>query len=196
MTDRLRAQIQESIVFAADGGMAHAKALNVKPKLWIGDFDSSNDALKKDYKDIEVLSFPVEKDMTDGELSVETALKWGATRLILCGAFGGERSDHSFYHLVYALSLAKRGIDVFLTSGKEEAYPFLPGDKNIELPQDSLFSIIGLSDLEGLTIEGAKWPLKDHNVAFGASLTLSNYVQGNLNLKLSGGQALILATPK
>lgn len=35
ITDRLRNQIRNSRVIAADGGMRHAEALNVVPELWL-----------------------------------------------------------------------------------------------------------------------------------------------------------------
>ena len=53
----------------------------------------------------------------------------------------------------------KTVIDVLLTSGEEEAYPLLPGSREIDLPKGSLFSILGLDTLTGLSIAGARYPL-------------------------------------
>ncbi|MHC5305902.1 thiamine diphosphokinase [Bartonella sp. LJL80] len=194
VTPRLKQQVSGSIVLAADGGMRHAKPLDLKPDLWLGDFDSSDEELKQLYSGIERAVFPVAKDMTDGELAVDAALARGAKRIILCGAFGGERTDHALFHMTFAVNLAKRGINVMLASGREEAYPVLPGAFQYDLPDRSLFSIIGLSDLDGLCIEDAEWPLADKHVPFGASLTLSNRIRGTLNVKLRSGQAILLAT--
>ncbi len=44
-------------------------------------------------------------------------------------------------------SLAEQGYDVLLTSGEEEAVPLLPGTLELDLPQDSLFSVPGFSEL-------------------------------------------------
>ncbi|KEC56470.1 thiamine diphosphokinase [Bartonella koehlerae] len=194
ITDRLRNQIRNSRVIAADGGMRHAEALNVVPELWLGDFDSSQQALKSKYADVPREVFPPDKDMTDSALACERALQKGAEKLILCGAFGGERNDHSLSHMTQALVMEEKGISVLLTSGCEEGWPLLPKPFSCDLPDGSLFSIIGFSDLKGLTISGAKWSLCDKNVSFGSSLTLSNRICGTFSCHLCSGKAIMLAS--
>ncbi|WP_019221123.1 thiamine diphosphokinase [Bartonella senegalensis] len=194
ITDRLRNQIRNSRVIAADGGMRHAEALNLVPELWVGDFDSSQQALKHKYADVPREVFPSDKDMTDSALACERALQKGAEKLILCGAFGGERSDHSLSHMTQALVMEEKGISVLLTNGLEEGWPLLPKPFSCDLPDGSLFSIIGFSDLKGLTLSGAKWPLCDKNVSFGSSLTLSNRICGTFSCHLCSGKAIVLAS--
>ncbi|AQT48358.1 MULTISPECIES: thiamine diphosphokinase [Bartonella] len=194
VTGRLISQIGKSNVIVADGAIRYIEALHVKPELWVGDFDSTGSGLKLKYNTIEQRSFPVAKDKTDGELAIDFALERGAERIILCGALGGKRSDHAFFHFAHALAMKKKGIDVLLTSGNEEGYAILPGHYTFDFPVGTIFSLIGFDDLGGLTIEGARWPLFEKNVPFGSSLTLSNEVNGKLQLHLSTGRALLLAT--
>ncbi len=194
VTGRLISQIGNSNVVVADGAIRYIEALHVKPELWVGDFDSTGSGLKLKYNTIEQRSFPVAKDKTDGELAIDFALERGAERIILCGALGGKRSDHAFFHFAHALAMKKKGIDVLLTSGNEEGYAILPGHYTFDFPVGTIFSLIGFDDLGGLTIEGARWPLFEKNVPFGSSLTLSNEVNGKLQLHLSTGRALLLAT--
>mgnify|MGYP001184054706 CR=1 FL=1 len=73
---RLAAQIEGARVIAADGGMRHAATLGLVPELWVGDFDSSDTALKARFSGVERVEHPVAKDMTDGELAIEAALDW------------------------------------------------------------------------------------------------------------------------
>ncbi|WP_336293909.1 thiamine diphosphokinase [Bartonella sp. CB169] len=193
ITDRLRNQIRNSRVIAADGGMRHAEALNVIPELWLGDFDSSDQALIHKYSNVTREVFPADKDMTDCALACEKALQKGVTKLILCGAFGGERSDHSLSHMTQALLLSEKGISVLLTSGFEEGWPVLSEPFSCDLPEGCLFSIIGFSDLQGLTLSGVKWPLYNKNISFGSSLTLSNRVCGTFSCHLGSGKAILLA---
>ena len=193
VTPRLLAEIKESNVIVADGAIRYVEPLGVTPELWVGDFDSADPALMIKYRNIERRSFPVAKDKTDGELAIDFALERGANRIILCGALGGKRSDHAFFHFVHALAMKQNGIDVLLTSGTEEGYAILPGHYSFDFPAGTIFSIIGFDDLGGLTIEGAKWPLRRKNVPFGSSLTLSNEVVGQLHLTLSSGRAILVA---
>ncbi|WP_438751473.1 thiamine diphosphokinase [Pararhizobium sp. O133] len=195
-TERLAAQLTRARVIAADGGMRHARTLGLAPELWVGDFDSTPAALVEQWPDVHREPYPPAKNETDGEIAVAAALERGAKKLILAGALGGERSDHAFMHLLYAAKLAEDGLDVLLTSGEEEAWPLLPGNRAIDLPKGSLFSILGLDTLTGLCIEGARYPLHDFHLPFGSSRTVSNVAEGTVRFTLSSGRALILARPQ
>lgn len=194
-TDRLAGHLKGARVIAADGGMRHAKALGLKPELWVGDFDSTTQALIDEWPDVIREPYPPAKNETDGEIAVAAALERRAKKLVFAGALGGERSDHAFMHLLYAVKLSEDDLDVLLTSGEEEAYPLLPGRRDIDLPKGSLFSILGLDTLSGLSIEGARYPLKDFHLPFGSSRTISNVAEGTVRFTLSSGRALILARP-
>ncbi|KEG21387.1 thiamine diphosphokinase [Bartonella bacilliformis] len=193
-TDRLRTQIRDSRVIAADGGMRHAAPLNVKPELWVGDFDSTNQALFQQYCDVPREVFSVKKDATDGDSACKKALSQGAQRIILCGAFGGARSDHSLSHMTQAIAMTEKGLSVLLTSGDEEGWPIVPQPFSCDLPDGCLFSLIGFSDLQGLTMSGVQWPLFEYTVSFGSSLTLSNRVCGTFSCQLRSGKAILLAS--
>ncbi|WP_394887670.1 thiamine diphosphokinase [Mesorhizobium sp. AaZ16] len=194
-TPRLDAQVAGARVIAADSGIRHAASLGVTPELWVGDFDSVPPMLPAHYADIPRKTFPHEKDKTDGELAIADALGLGATSLVLCGAFGGQRADHEFLHLALAVQLAEAGIEVTLTSGSQEGFPLLPGTADFDYEDGTLFSILGFSELFGLSVEGAKWPLRNVEVAFGSSLTISNETRGRLRISLERGRAVLLAHP-
>ena len=196
VTPRLTRQLAGARVIAADSGMRHAAALGLTPDLWTGDFDSVEEGLRAFHADIPMEIFPPEKDQTDGEIAVEAALKRGARELVLVGAFGGERADHAWLHLAAALRLAESGLSCLLTSGGQEGVPLLPGREiRLDYADGTPFSVLGFSTLAGLTLSGAKWPLDDHLVPFGSSLTLSNEVRGALTVRLSAGRAMLLARP-
>lgn len=195
VTPRLMQQIAGARVLAADSGMRHAKALGVMPELWLGDFDSTDAALAQSFSTVERQVFPAAKAMTDGELALHEAYQRGASEVILAGAFGGERSDHSFLHLSMASAQAAAGRKIFLTSGHEEATPLPHATLAFDLPPDTLFSILGFDTLTRLSISGAEWPLDAVSVPFGSSLTLSNRVKDKLTIQLGSGHAVLLASP-
>lgn len=194
-TPRLERQIEGTRIIAADAGIGHARLLGVAPELWVGDFDSVPRDLPDDLAAVPKTVFPAEKDKTDGELAIAEALDRGATSLILAGAFGGKRADHAFLHLALAVRLAEAGTTVMLTSGAQEGVPILPGEAGFDYADGTLFSVLGFSELSGLTVTGAKWPLDRVEVAFGSSLTISNEVRGRLGIALERGRALLLAHP-
>ncbi len=194
-TPRLSHQIDGARVIAADSGMRHASALGVVPELWTGDFDSVEESLRASHASVPVEVFPSEKDQTDGEIAVDAALARGARELLLVGAFGGPRADHAFLHLAAAVRLAESGISCLLSSGTQEGVPLLPGRHTFDYDATTMFSILPFSDLEGLSLSGAKWPLSDRDVPFGSSLTLSNEVSGRLTVRLGSGRAMLVAHP-
>jgi thiamine pyrophosphokinase len=194
-TPRLFRQIAGARVIAADSGIRHVDRLGLMPELWIGDFDSVGVEEIDRRRDIPRAVYPSAKDQTDGELAVAEALSRGAQTLILAGAFGGARADHAFLHLALALSMTERGLPVMLTSGTQEGHPLGPEMRSFDYGSGTLFSIIGFGDLHGLTIEGAQWPLKQADVPFGSSLTLSNIVSDRLRIAVRSGRALLVARP-
>jgi len=192
-TPRLARHVSGSRVIAADSGIRHAPALGLVPELWMGDFDSVSPEQRDGFAGIPVEVFPADKDKTDGELAIDTALARGATRLVLAGAFGGPRADHAFLHLALALALAEQGVEILLSSGTQEGTPLLPGVNHFDYPAGTLFSVIGFTDLDGLTLDGVKWPLAQRHVPFGSSLTLSNAARGPFTAELGSGRAMLIA---
>lgn len=193
-TPRLTAQIVGSRVITADSGMLHAEVLGVEPELWAGDFDSVTQEQRARFAHVPQMEFPAEKDMTDGELAVDEAIRRGATSLVFAGAFGGARADHAYLHLAAALGLTERGIETLLTSGNQEGVPLLPGRRAVfDYAPGTLFSVIGFSEIEGLTITGVRWPLERRRVAFGSSLTISNVVSDTLSVEIASGRAILIA---
>lgn len=192
---RLAALARGARVIAADEGMRHAEPLGVMPELWVGDFDSTDAALADRWKDVTREPFPAAKNDTDGALAIEAAIARGARSLILAGALGGERSDHALAHFALSIALSEAGYDVVMTSGEEEAVPLRPGENHFNLPAGSLFSIVGFTAISKLTIIGARYPLHEHEAAFGTTRTLSNVAEGPVTIRHEGGRAVLLARP-
>lgn len=195
VTERLMRQIAGARVIAADGGMRHAATLDLSPEIWVGDFDSTSQSLAETYQAVPRLPFPPGKNETDGQLAVDVALKQGAKTVVLAGAMGGDRSDHAIFHMFHACQLGAAGIDVLMTSGLEEARPLRHGAQTFDLPAGSLFSVLGFSALHGLSITGARYPLRDFHLPFGHSRTISNVAEGTVTIDLRTGTAVLIARP-
>lgn len=195
VTERLQKQVAGTRVIAADSGIAHARALGLSPELWVGDFDSAGSELETAFAHVPRHVFPAAKDATDGEIAIGEALKLGAKELVLVGGFGGQ-FDHVLAHAIFAVELGRRGINVILTSGNEEAHALLQLLLFTDLAPGTRLSIIPLSTLKGLTITGVRWPLKEHTVGRGSTLTLSNEcVGGRAAVGVASGEALVVLYP-
>lgn len=195
VTDRVRDAVKETRVIAADSGMRHARPLGLIPELWVGDFDSADESLLAEWGTVERQPYPAQKAETDGAIAVGEALLRGAGSIIMVGALGGERSDHALQHFAHALQLKRDGIDVLLLSGEEEARPLVPGERSVDLPAGSLFSVIGFTALDDLSIKNARYPLEGFHLPFGSSRTLSNVALGPVDLRLGSGYGMLLARP-
>lgn len=193
--ERVRRLVKGARAIAADGGIGHAAVLGLTPELWVGDFDSVGTGDLARWGHVPRLAFPAAKAKTDGEIAVEEALALGATRLVFLGALKGERTDHAGLHLLQAIGLAERGLDVVLTSGTEEAVPLTGGSVTLDLPAGSLFSILPFSRLDRLSLSGVRYPLDRVIVDFGSSWTLSNVAEGPVGVTLGAGRAIAISRP-
>lgn len=194
-----------SFAAAADGGMNHLFKLQQKPQLMVGDLDSvSPEALAFAEKEgVIIEKFPREKDQTDGELAVDRLLMEGFTKLILFGAFGGARLDHSLSMLLYCLELKKRfGLEFILTDGTRLIYLLQgPEDRTFDISpyftqeQYSKLRISGipLSKICDLHLENLKYPLSGSDVEPGSTLLVSNEPEenGQFNISFKSGSLVL-----
>lgn len=152
-----------------DSGLRHREALGLAPDLIIGDFDSHPDP----HLPVETITLPCEKDDTDTVYAVKEALKRGFEDFLLIGAVGG-RLDHSLGNvsiLLHLDSLGKRGMIVDDYSEME-----IVSRQAAEVgPEFSYFSLLNISGMaRGITLENAKYPLKDAEICCDYQYGVSN----------------------
>ncbi len=193
ITRRLRRQLEGRRIIAADAGMRHAPSLDLRPEMWIGDFDSTPPELLERHADIPRIVHPVEKDMTDGALALAAALERGARDILLIGALEG-RTDHALAHLLQLADLAARGIRAWASSGREEAHGLAPGRFLVNLPANTRFSILGFTPLKSVILRGARWPLNAETIPFASTRPLSNIATGPIELDIEAGTGVLIAS--
>ena len=173
-------------IIAVDSGVEHLLKLSLDPTTLIGDLDSiskkSLDELKKN--GVKILAFNSKKDQTDFELALNYLEKVEKSKVYIIGGESGE-IDHliSIFLLIPSKSFFENII-------------WLYGDKRIIFRQKlelnikklTKFSIIPLSDLTNLSIDGAEWNLDNKNIQFGETLTLRNITnEEQLNIRCDKG---------
>lgn len=158
------------IVFC-DSGLKHLEALQVKPGLIVGDFDSHDNP----HLDIETIVLPCEKDDTDTVFAVKEAIKRGFDDFLLIGVVGA-RLDHTLGNvsiLIYLDSLGKKGSIIDDYSEMEIASKE-PAHIDDSYAYFSLLNITGTA--KGITIENAKYPLDNAEISCEYQYGISNEV--------------------
>jgi len=141
---------------AVDGGLNHCAALNLRPDLIIGDLDSADPDFLKNFNDVPVKRFPIDKDKTDLEIALEIVSQ-NADEIIIFGALSG-RTDHLFGNLIL---LSRYPGKVFLESEKERIF-VIDKEASISAYPGQYISLIPLNGpVKGIRAKGLKWPLEN-----------------------------------
>ena len=158
------------IVFC-DSGLKHLEALQVKPELIVGDFDSHDNP----HLDIETIVLPCEKDDTDTVFAVKEAIKRGFDDFLFIGVVGA-RLDHTLGNvsiLIYLDSLGKKG-SIIDDYSEMEIVSKEPAHIEDSYAYFSLLNITGTA--KGITIENAKYPLDNAEISCEYQYGISNEV--------------------
>lgn len=170
-------------VIAVDDGLASLHKLHLKPDAIVGDFDTVDPEVLAEYKSCpDEITWEIhrpEKDETDTELALDTAIKLGCTKLILLGATGG-RMDHFIgnIHLLYAC--LKKGVEAAIADEKNWITVLDRGRTfAAEEVKGKYISFLPLSgEVKGITLTGFKYPLHKKDIDIGTSLCISNELTG------------------
>jgi thiamine pyrophosphokinase len=178
----LESPIQENaLVIAADSGYDNAKALGYAERcdFIVGDFDSTKE--KAFCSRAKIIRVPSEKDETDTQLAINTAIENGADELYIIGGLTG-RLDHTLSNIYLLESLTNSGIYACICDGKNRVR-YLK-ERSSLLIQKSEYKYFGLlpadREIKGVSIDGAKYPLKNAKLTRNdPSFAISNEVTEN-----------------
>ena len=195
-----------AIVVAADGGARHADPLGLPINRWVGDGDSIDAA---DLADLRTRGVPVDlvgtdKDESDTELAMSAAIAAGADEIVVLGAFGGRRLDHSIANLTLLAhpALGSRPA-VLLDASARVRLVRAPGPDggpvSTALPGrlGDLVSLIPFgADALRIRTDGLHYPLRDETLLLGSARGLSNVRRAtDASFVLGHGAVLVIETP-
>ena len=161
----------DDYVIFCDSGLKHMEALCAKPGLIVGDFDSH----ERPETGVETIVLPREKDDTDTMFAVKEAVRRGYEDFLLIGVVGA-RLDHTLGNvsiLLYLDALGKKGKIIDDYSEME-----IVSDKSAYVSECfSYFSLLNISgSARGITVTGAKYPLRDAEISCEYQYGISNEV--------------------
>lgn len=171
-------------VVAADGGLLRAQHAGLRPTLLVGDLDSLDavDVAVAEAAGLPVRRAPADKDESDTELALLEAVRLGATRVTVLGAFGGPRLDHALANLWLLAHPALDGLEVvLLDAGARVTMVLAPGPDGAPVthplpgPVGATVSLLPFGgEVAGVTTAGLRYPLRDEPLPAGPARGLSN----------------------
>ena len=196
-------------VVAADGGARHAAPFGLRVDHWVGDGDSVApellDAIARAGATIDRV--PMEKDASDSELALETALaNLDATgRVAIIGALGGARVDHALTNLgmLSHPALAGRSACLYDEHAARISLIAAPGAGGAAASVECAGRIGDLVTLVpiggtaiGVTTNGLRYPLHGEPLELGRTRGVSNVrTASSARIELASGRLLVIETP-
>ncbi len=169
------------LCIAADSGYRNAKLLGVTVDVLLGDFDSLGEPKDVGEK-TEILRVPAEKDFTDTQMAVETALARGANDIVIIGGLGG-RLDHTLSNLAILEDLSARGVYALITDGQSRARYLAATSTLLARSGFRYLSLIAATEkARGVSVEGCRYPLKNATLTRNVQYAVSNEITGNCAL--------------
>jgi thiamine pyrophosphokinase len=166
-----------SIVLAADGALDHALAAGLVPAALVGDLDSvSPDGLAWAEAHATVQRHPPDKNQTDTELALATAVDLDPQRLMLISG-GGDRLDHTVAALGALGARSLTSIPEIDGWWGEQRLAVLhgPGRTRLELSPGTIISLLAMhGPCSGVSIDGVRWPLHRAELGSVVGLGVSN----------------------
>ena len=192
--DGIRGLPAADLVIAADGGAEHALALGLHVDVVVGDLDSidPDTLLELEESGTRIEPHPVDKDDTDLELALATALASGATSVTIVGSASG-RLDHALGILLAGASERWAGLCIDLRIDAARAW-IVRDHLEIEGEADDVVSLLAVGGpATGVTSTGLRWRLAEATMSPGVAVGLSNLMTGTTaTITLTGGTLLVV----
>jgi thiamine pyrophosphokinase len=175
-------------VACANGGYSIARWAGIKPDLVVGDLDSLD---REDIEeDIEVVTYPAEKDFSDFELTLKNVEPLRPDRIFVYGALGG-RADHELTNI---LLLVKSPTPMIIIEETTEIYN-VRGSLLLEEKKGcvcSLLALCGPCHVEEM--RGFRYVLQDEDLA-PSSRGLSNVIVEKVaSISIGNGSLAVILT--
>lgn len=172
-------RIRPELIIGIDRGLEFCYKHKIVPHYILGDFDSISPEVLSYYEkqEIPVKRYRPEKDATDTRIGLELALKLGSTEILLLGATGG-RLDHYMANLKSLFLPMEQGVRAWILDS-QNAVTLL--DRRTEIPKErqlgKYVSFFTMGDkVEGVTLTGFKYPLKDYTLVNSDEIGVSNEI--------------------
>ncbi|BCU82180.1 thiamine pyrophosphokinase [Polycladomyces abyssicola] len=168
----------DDVVIGVDGGAVRLWEAGVRIDLAVGDFDTAGEDFLHRLRESSVPTrrLPAEKDLTDTQYAVEQALMHDPQEILVLGALGGTRFDHTWANVGLLERIADRG-SVGIIQNRWNRLRLMKGSGSLVLPRDryTFCSLLPVSEeVSGVTLTGFRYPLKEATLKRGDTWGISN----------------------
>lgn len=189
-------QFPDAAIVAADSGLAAAVALGVGVTVVVGDFDSvDRDQLDAAHRQgAAVERYSCEKDATDIELAVHTAVARGATSVCVVDSTHG-RLDHFLATTSFLASPTLACTEITARIDDTHVLVVRAGRaQSVPAPLGATVSLVPAGgDAVGVTTMGLRYPLTAETLRVGTTRGVSNIVdEPGANVVLERGTLLLV----
>jgi len=183
------------IVVASDGAANILYRYSKDIDYIIGDLDSISEGVLLYYKnkDVTVKRYPVKKDKTDSEISIDEIYNMGIKKIVMIGA-KGDRTDHFMANLNLLYYADNIGVNLVILDENNEITLLKEGQNYIDVKVNQTISFVSLvGEVQGITLKGFEYELENYDLHFGSSILTSNVAKDErVFVKIKKGSLLCI----
>lgn len=178
---------KNSFIICADGAYNTIKKLGIKPNVIIGDMDSIKQKIQTSTK---VIKYPTNKDMTDGEISIDYAMSKNPSQIFIFGASGG-RKDQELANIFLLCKYPLINIKIL----EKNTMMWIAKKKELfSAKKGQIISLIPMSEkVTDITTEGLKFNLNKEILYMNKTRGISNVAKRD-KIKITHKKGILLIT--
>lgn len=173
--------LKPDYVLGVDRGLQFCYEQAIRPDYIVGDFDSLPEEILESYRqegEIPIRAYNPVKDATDTKIALDKALEEGSTENWILGATG-TRIDHVVCNLQILKTAWEKKVPTWIVDSRNKIG--LPVEKEFSLRKEEQYgtyvSLFPMGEtVEGLTLEGFKYPLDHYQLKDREGLGVSNEI--------------------
>lgn len=178
-------------IICADSGYDIAIEAEINPDLVIGDFDS----VKGFVQNVEKITLPVEKDVTDCLAAYNEGVKRGFTDFLLLGGTGG-RFEHTFANISVMANASKDGNKFKIIDDKHIFYAITDSCLKIPYLPNKQISVFAFGDKAyGVTEKGFHYSIENYTLNPFNPIGISNDIVSDFGeISVEQGTLIVIET--
>ena len=181
----------DDYIICADSGYDIAVEARIQPDLVIGDFDS----VKGFVQNVDKITLPVEKDVTDCLAAYNEGVKRDFTKFLLLGGTGG-RFEHTFANISVMANASKDGNEFRIIDDKHTFYAITDSSIKISFSPNSQISVFAFGDKAfGVTEKGFHYSIENYTLNPFIPIGISNDIVSDFGeISVEKGTLIIIET--